>query len=338
MSAADRAVGTDARVLRTPESRFAKLPGYAFAPHWLGEAAGFPGARMHYIDEAPAPPRKAETVLCLHGHPTWSYLFRRTIPRLTAAGYRVVAPDLPGFGKSDKPEDETLFSVESLRGAVVDLIERLAPDDLIVVGHDWGAVLALTLPTALPGQISGLVLMNFALPTGDTRLPDGAVGWRRYNAENPDLNVPGLMAKANRILTFGECRAYGAPFPDASYKAGVRALPRMLTEDRDAPGAAMLREARDGIGASWRGAAQLVWGLRDPVYGHSILRALHGLFPGSPKPIALDHAGHFLPEWGDEFTDAAMASISAQIAERRAAEAAQAGGGNAGEGETHAVA
>lgn len=338
MSAADRAMSSVPRVLRTPESRFGKLPGYAFAPHWLDEAAGFPRARMHYLDEAPAPPRKAETVLCLHGHPTWSYLFRRTIPRLTAAGYRVVAPDLPGFGKSDKPEDETLFSVESLRGAVVDLIGRIALDDVIVVGHDWGATLALTLPAALPGRVSGLVLMNFALPTGDRRLPDGVIGWRRYNADNPDLDIPRLMAKANRVLTFGECRAYGAPFPDASYKAGVRALPRLLTEARNAPGAALLREARDELGASWRGAAQLVWGLRDPVHGHSILRALHGLFPDSPKPIALDHAGHFLPEWGDEFTDAAITSIAAQIAERRAAEAARASGGNAREGETHAVA
>ncbi len=343
MNATDRAMSSAPRVLRTPESRFGKLPGYAFAPHWLDETAGFPGARMHYLDEAPAAPRKPEAVLCLHGHPTWSYLFRRTIPRLTAAGYRAVAPDLPGFGKSDKPEDEALFTVEALRGAIVDLIERLALDDAIIVGHDWGAALALTLAAALPGRVSGLVLMNFALPTGDRRLPDGVIGWRRYNADNPDLNVPGLMAKANRVLTFGECRAYGAPFPDASYKAAVRALPRLLAEDRDAPGAALLREARDRLGESWRGASQFVWGLRDPVHGHSILRALHGLFPGSPKPIALDHAGHFLPEWGEEFIDAAMASIAAQIAARRAAEAAEtaeAGPERAGEGEgtSHAAA
>ena len=105
-------------VLRTPESRFAALPGYPFAPHWLDDIAGFPGVRVHYVDEPPGGEAKPETVLCLHGHPTWSYLFRRAVPRLAAAGYRVVAPDLPGFGRSDKPVDEVLFTVESLRAAV----------------------------------------------------------------------------------------------------------------------------------------------------------------------------------------------------------------------------
>ncbi len=310
------------KVLRTPEARFRTLPDYPFAAHWLEEPAGFPGVRMHYLDETPADP-KPDVVLCLHGHPTWSYLFRRVIPRLTAAGYRVVAPDLPGFGKSDKPADEAVHSAEALRGAVIDLIERLALDQVIVAGHDWGGTLALTLPAALPERITGLLLMNCILPTGDLRLPDGVIGWRTYNAANPDLNVPGLMAKANRILTFGECRAYGAPFPDAAHKAAVRALPALIPHDRDAPGAALMREARAFLGETWRGASQFVWGLRDPVHGHSILRRMHALIPDSPAPITLDHAGHFLPEWGDEFIDAAMDSIAAQIAARRVAEATE---------------
>ena len=305
-------------VLRTPESRFAALPGYPFAPHWLDDIAGFPGVRVHYVDEPPEGEAKPETVLCLHGHPTWSYLFRRAVPRLAAAGYRVVAPDLPGFGRSDKPVDEALFTVESLRAAVADLVERLSLDDLVVIGHDWGGTLALSLPVAMPGRVSGLVVMNCVLPTGDRRLPDGTLGWRRYNADNPDLNIPGLMAKANRVLTFGECRAYGAPFPDAAHKAAIRALPALLSEEHDAPGAALLRGARAFLGESWSGASQLVWGLRDPVHGHSVLRSLHALLPASPKPLTLDHAGHFLPEWGDEFTEAAMGSIEAQIAARRA--------------------
>ena len=308
-------------VLRTPESRFSSLPGYPFAPRRLEETAGFPGVRIHYVDETPDA-AKPETVLCLHGHPTWSYLFRRTIPRLVAAGYRTVALDLPGFGKSDKPVDESAFTVESLRASVVDLIERLDLDDIVAMGHDWGGTLALTLPHALPGRIAGLAIMNCVLPTGDRRLPEGALGWRAFNAANPDLNVPGLMAKANRILTFGECRAYGAPFPDAAHKAAVRALPALLSEDRDSPGAALLREARAWLMESWNGAAQIVWGMRDPVYGHSALRRLHALLPASPKPLALEHAGHFTPEWGDEFVVEAMESISAQIAARRAAETA----------------
>ena len=141
-------------ILRTPEERFAALPGYPFAPHWLDEVAGFPGARVHYVDERPAGPARPETVVCLHGHPTWSYLFRRMIPVFVAAGYRTVALDLPGFGKSDKPADESLFTVESLRGAVVDAVGRLALDEIVAVGHDWGGTLALSLPQALPERVS----------------------------------------------------------------------------------------------------------------------------------------------------------------------------------------
>lgn len=312
------------KVLRTPEARFSALPGYPFAPRWLDDVAGFPGVRMHYLDERPDPAQaRRETVLCLHGHPTWSYLFRRMVPRLTAAGYRAVAPDLPGFGKSDKPADEAAFTVEALRAAVVDLVERLELDGIVAVGHDWGAVLAQTLPLALPERVAGLVVMNCTSPTADRRLPDGVIGWRAYNAANPDLNVPGLMAKANRVLTFGECRAYGAPFPDAAHKAAVRALPALYTRDADSPAAALLRKARAFLGESWRGASQFVWGMRDPVHGPSALRALHGAVAGSPAPMTLDHAGHFLPEWGDEFTDAAMESIAAQIAARRAPEEAE---------------
>ena len=332
--------------LRTPEDRFEALPDFAFAPHYLGDLPGFPDVRIHYLDEAPTgnvspvPEPEADmseeagaaaarwsrptTVLCLHGHPTWSFLYRRMIPLMCGAGYRVVAPDLPGFGRSDKPANETPYSIESLRNAVIGFIEALDLGDLIVVGHDWGATLALTLPMAMPERVKGLVIMNCALPTGDRRLPDGVIGWRTYNANNPDLNVPGRMAKANRILTFGECRAYGAPFPDTGYKAAVRALPALISEDVDAPSAELMREARRYLAEEWDGASQLVVGLRDPVHGHSSMRVLHGDIRDCPEPIMLDHAGHFVPEWGDEFAEAVLRSIEAQIDEKRQAAIAEA--------------
>jgi len=332
-------------ILRTPEERFENLPDFAFAPHFTDDLPGFPGVRVHYVDEAAASEAVGEpdlasdisdeaaaaaarwsrptTILCLHGHPTWSFLYRRMIPLMTGAGYRVVAPDLPGFGRSDKPTDEAPYSIEALRDAVIGFIEALDLRDLIVVGHDWGATLALTLPMAMPERVKGLVIMNCALPTGDRRLPDGVIGWRTYNANNLDLNVPGLMAKANRILTFGECRAYGAPFPDTSYKAAVRALPALISEDVDAPSAELMREARRYLTEDWEGASQLVVGLRDPVHGHSSMRTLHGQVRDCPEPIMLEHAGHFVPEWSDEFADAAMRSIEAQIDEKRQAAIAE---------------
>jgi len=328
-------------ILRTPEARFEALPGYPFAPHYLDELPGFAGVRVHYVDEPPAAAddheegaaagaaarwRRPRAVLCLHGQPTWSYLYRRMIPILAGEGYRVVAPDLPGFGKSDKPVEEGPFSLPSLRAAVIGLIEALDLRDLVVIGHDWGAVIAASLPLALAERISGLVLMNTTLPTGDRRLPDGVVGWRTFNAANPDLNIPGLMAKANRILNVGECRAYGAPFPDTRHKAAVRALPALMSDDFNAPGGALMRAARAFLAEAWEGASQLVVGLRDPVHGHTAMRRLHRDIRNGPEPILLEHAGHFVPEWGDEFCDLAMRSIEAQIDERRAEALAAAAG------------
>lgn len=335
-----------AKILRTPDDRFENLPDFPYRPHYLDGLPGFAGVRVHYLDEpgAGAPPAAPEfdgdlseaalaaaaqwtrpdTILCLHGHPTWSFLYRRMIPIMTGQGYRVVVPDLPGFGKSDKPVDEGAYSIESLRAAVIGFIEALDLRNLIVVGHDWGAMLALTLPMAMQERIKALVIMNCALPTGDRRLADGVIGWRTYNQNNPDLNVPGLMAKANRILTFGECRAYGAPFPDVTYKAAVRALPASIPEDVDAPGAELMRETRQYLTDQWDGASQIIVGPRDPVHGHSSMRALHGQIRGCPEPIMLEHAGHFVPEWGDEFADAMLRSIELQIDEKRYAAIAEA--------------
>lgn len=335
---------TETAPLRTPEDRFDTLSDFPFAPNFLDGLPGFDGVRIHYLDEAATGDLSAQpdlpeevsdeaaaaaaewtrptTILCLHGHPTWSFLYRRMIPLMTAAGYRVVVPDLPGFGKSDKPADETPYSIQALRDAVIAFIEQLGLTDLIVVGHDWGGTIALTLPMAMPERIKALAIMNCALPTGDRRLPDGVVGWRTYNENNPDLNVPGLMAKANRILSFGECRAYGAPFPDTGFKAAVRALPALVSEDADAPGAELLREARRYLNEEWSGASQLIVGARDPVHGHSFMRYLHSQIRDCPQPIMLDHAGHFVPEWGDEFAEAMLRSLEAQIDAKREAAAA----------------
>jgi len=308
------------QVLRTEDERFEDLPGFAFAPHYLEGLDSFASLRVHYLDEGPKDAKRV--FLCLHGHPTWCYLWRRTIPVITAAGHRVVAPDLPGFGRSDKPADEAAYGFERLRACLIELIERLELDNMVVVGHDFGTSLGLTLPVDMPTRIVGLVAMNGILATGDRRLPDGVIGWRTYNANNPDLNIPGLMAKANRILTFGECRAYGAPFPDARYKAGVRALPRLIAEHAGDPGAELGRRARDYLGRHWQGASQIVVGMRDPVIGHSAMRYVHDLIRDCPRGIMLEHAGHFLPEWADEFMPSVLASLTRQEQARREAGAA----------------
>lgn len=301
-------------IYRTPDSRFENLPDYPFAPNYVEGLPGFEPVRVHYVDEGPG---DAESVyLCLHGHPTWSFLFRRMIPIFTRHGHRVVAPDLPGFGKSDKPADEAMFSFDALRAALIGFIERLDLRNLTLVMHDWGGTLGLTLPHVMAERIRALVVMNCWLAGGDRPWPNGLVGWRTYNANTPDLNVPGLMAKANRILTFGECRAYGAPFPDSGHKAAIRALPPLMPEKTDDPGAEIGREARRYLAEAWDGASQVVIAGRDPVVGHSAMRRLASALRGTPKPIFLEHAGHFVPEWGDEFAEAVMVSLAEQEAQR----------------------
>lgn len=301
-------------VLRTPEDRFENLPDYPFEPHFLDGLPGFDGVRVHYVDEGE--PTADSVYLCLHGHPTWSYLFRRMIPIFAHHGHRVVAPDLPGFGKSDKPANESAYSFEALRDAVIGFIETLDLQNITLVMHDWGASLGLTLPHSMPDRIRALVVMNSWLATGDREMPNGVVGWRVYNESAPDLNVPGLMAKANRILTFGECRAYGAPYPGTEYKAALRALPPLLAQGADDPGAEIARDARHFLATEWDGASQVVIAGRDPVVGHTAMRRFAADLRGTPRPMFLDHAGHFVPEWGDEFAEPVMKSLADQEEEK----------------------
>jgi len=150
-------------ILRTPEERFADLPGYRFAPHYSEALPGYAGLRMHWLDEGP---RGAErTFLCLHGQPTWSYLYRRMIPLLAAAG-RVVAPDCFGFGRSDKPADEAVYSFDFHRQSLIALIEMLDLRRITLVCQDWGGLLGLTIPMDMPQRFERLLVMNTALATG----------------------------------------------------------------------------------------------------------------------------------------------------------------------------
>src|SRR3954465_9725677 len=226
--------------MRTPDARFENLPGFAFQPHYLE----WRGLRAHYLDEG----KFERTFLCLHGEPTWSYLYRRMIPRFPG---RVVVPDLIGFGRSDKPEDESLYTFDFHRRFLLDFIARLELRHITLVVQDWGGLLGLTLPLELP--IDGLFIMNTALATGDVPLSEGFIAWRAYVAANPDLACGKLLARACPHLSAGETAAYDAPFPDARYKAGVRRFPPIVPERLDDPGAALSRKARDWLKTSSRG-------------------------------------------------------------------------------------
>ncbi|MEM9403386.1 MAG: haloalkane dehalogenase [Pseudomonadota bacterium] len=294
-------------VLRTPDHRFDNLPDYPFEPNYIDDLTGFDGVRIHYLDEGPS---EADTTwLCLHGEPTWSYLYRKMIPVFTAAGHRVIAPDFIGFGRSDKYEDDDAYHFDMHRNMLVALIERLDLTRLRLVCQDWGGLLGLTLPPSMPDRFSGLLVMNTALNTGDLPLGEGFLAWRAFARANPDMDVAALMKRSTPILTDAEAAAYSAPFPDMSFKAGVRRFPDMVAETPDYPGADLSRQARDWWRQGWNGKSLMAIGMQDPVLGPTAMRYLHAQIHNCPDPVEIDQAGHFVQEWGAPIAERAVAAL-----------------------------
>ena len=290
--------------LRTPDERFADLPGYPFAPHYLDDLEGCAGLRIHYLDEGPRD--AAKVFLCLHGQPTWSYLYRRMIPVFAAAGHRVVAPDLPGFGRSDKPADDARYTFMFHREMLKNLVLRLGLRNIVLVVQDWGGLLGLTLPMEMPERFSGLLIMNTAFATGDVPLGQGFLDWRAWNNKNPDMAVGKLLSRSCPHLTPAEAAAYDAPFPDASFKGGVRRFPNLVPDHPDAEGAALSRQARDWFRASWAGKTFMAVGMKDPVLGPPVMRAMAKMIRNCPPPLEVAEGGHFVQEWGEEVARAAL--------------------------------
>lgn len=290
--------------LRSPDARFADLPGYPWPPCYLNDLPSLAGLRMHYLDEGPADADL--TWLCLHGNPSWSYLYRKMIPTFLAAGHRVVAPDLIGFGKSDKPKKESAHSFSWHRQVLLEFVQRLDLDNMVLVVQDWGGLLGLTLPMADPGRYHGLLVMNTLLATGDVPLSPGFLAWREMCAKKPDFDVGRLLQRGNPHLTDAECEAYNAPFPDRGHRAALRAFPPMVPESEDADGAAMSRQAREFWRHDWQGRSLMAVGTQDPVLGLPVMRELQTLIRGCPEPLLLDNAGHFVQEQGESIAQAAV--------------------------------
>ena len=214
------------RVLRTRDDRFQNLPGYDFDPHYVEDLIGYEGLRCHYIDLGP---KDAEqTYLCLHGQPTWLYLYRHMIPAFLESGARVVAPDFFGFGRSDKPADQSVYTFNFHRNMLLAFLSRFDLTELTLVCQDWGGILGLTLPMEAPHRFSRLLVMNTALGTGDAPLGDGFLAWRQWCRDNPDLSAGRLLSRACPHLQADEVAAYDAPFPTRGSKAGARIFPSLV--------------------------------------------------------------------------------------------------------------
>ncbi len=293
--------------VRPPESAFLSLPNYPWEAHYLNDLPALGGLRLHHLDEGP---RDAPvTWLCLHGNPAWSYLYRKMIPVWLAAGHRVVAPDLPGFGKSDQPKKPSAHSFQWHREVLLQFIERLDLRSVHLVVQDWGGILGLTLPMAAPQRYRGLLVMNTTLATGDAPLSSGFLAWREMCAKNPMFSVSRLFARGNPHLSGDECAAYDAPFPDAGHRAALLAFPPMVPEHPDSPGAEVSRQAREFWRHHWRGQSLMAVGALDPVLGVPVMSALARDIAGCPEPWVLPHAGHFVQEHGEAIAQRALCEL-----------------------------
>jgi tRNA(adenine34) deaminase len=299
--------------LRTPDAAFDKLPDYPWEPHYVSNLPALNGLRLHYLDEGEAEVAieafGQTTYLCLHGNPAWSYLYRKMIPTFLESGARVVAPDLIGFGKSDKPKKDAFHTFTWHRQVLIELIERLDLQNIVLVVQDWGGILGLTLPHEFhkkSNRIKGLLVMNTALATGDVPLTQGFQDWREMCRKNPEFKIDKLFARGNPQMSPAECAAYMVPFPEKGFRAATRAFPPMVPEIPHADGAEESRKARDFWLNEWDSPTLMAVGAQDPVLGFEAMRGLQKLINGCPEPMVLDNAGHFVQEHGEEIAKLAV--------------------------------
>lgn len=276
-------------VVRTPDERFANLLDYPFEPNYQDVG----GLRMHYVDEGPA---HASPVLMLHGEPSWSYLYRHMIPICAAAGHRVIAPDLIGFGKSDKPTAMDDYSYQAHRDWLQALLEQLDLNNITLVCQDWGALLGLRIAAENPERFRAIVVGNGMLPTGEQKVPRAFHLWKNFSIYSPVFPISRIInSGCFRKLGPDELRAYDAPFPGKRYKAGARVFPKLVPVSPNDPASQANREAWSVL-EQWQKPFLTTFSNGDPITrgGDKHLRKR---IPGARDQ---DHqtlvGGHFLQE------------------------------------------
>jgi haloalkane dehalogenase len=292
------------QVLRTPESRFQNLPGYAFAPHYLDLG----GLRMHYLDEGP---RDTPPVLMLHGEPTWSYLYRKMIPLFAGAGLRAVAPDLIGFGKSDKLPRLADYSYQRHVDWAWAFIEKLDLRNATLIVQDWGSLLGLRIAAEHPERFARIVVANGFLPTAHSAPPRAFKLWRAFALYSPLFPIGRIVASGCATVLSPEVRAaYDAPFPSPRYKAAARAFPRLVPIYETDPAVPANRAAWDKL-CQWDKPFLTAFGSRDAIFRGSD-RVLQKHVPGAQgQPhTTIRGAGHFIQEdKGEELAQVALEFI-----------------------------
>jgi haloalkane dehalogenase len=274
--------------LRTPDDRFTDLRGYDFAPHY----ADVDGLRVHYVDEGSGP-----VVLLLHGEPTWSYLYRKMIPVLTAAGLRAIAPDLVGFGKSDKPAKRTDYTYARHVAWMSAFIDAAGLSDVTVFGQDWGGLIGLRLVAERPDTFARVVASNTGLPTGEG-MSEAFMRWREFSQNVPEMPIGAIVAGgcATAKLTPEEIAAYDAPFPDETFKEGARQFPLLVPADAE-------NEAVPDNERAWESLARFekpflcAFGDSDPITRGADARMRETIPGANGQPhTTIAGAGHFIQE------------------------------------------
>ena len=302
---------------RTPEERFSNLPDFPYTPHYVDDMPGYEGLRMAFLDEGP---KDAPVFLCLHGEPSWSFLYRKMIPIFLESGARVIAPDLFGFGRSDKPASQSDYTYTFHRDSLLALVERLNLQDITLVCQDWGGILGLSLPMEDPSRWSRLLVMNTGLPfepessvvaedlarPADERKTGFGV-WHAISQRTDDMDVGRILNMGSgQKLTEAEIAAYDAPFPDKTYKAGAIQFPLLVPFSESQPGYAIGRKAIEFWEKDWNGKSFMAIGAADPVLGPQAMARLRASIKGCPEPMVIEDGGHFVQEWGDAIAREAL--------------------------------
>ncbi len=280
-----------AQTLRTPDDCFSNLPDYPFAPHYVD----LDGLRIHYLDEGPAD--APNTVLMLHGEPTWSYLYRKMIPIVAGVGHRVIAPDLIGFGKSDKLTDPAAYSYQSHIDWVTAFIKTLDLTTITLVCQDWGGLLGLRLAAENPDRFTRICAANTFLPTGDQPAGEAFRQWQQFSQTVPVFATGNIVnGGCVRTLTLAEVAAYDAPFPDESYKVAARQFPLLVPTTPTDPAASANRAAWQVL-LGWQKPFLTCFSDKDPITAGAD-KVLQKLIPGAAnqRHITLANGGHFVQE------------------------------------------
>lgn len=304
-------------ILRTPDARFENLPDYPFAPNYTtvpcGEPCGDPRGdggelRIHYVDEGTSD----DVVLCMHGEPSWSYLYRHMIPKFVAAGLRAVAPDLVGFGRSDKPGARTDYTYQSHVDWMTAWLEANDLTHVTLIGQDWGGLIGLRLAAENPDRFDRIVVANTGMPTGEGTPSEAFMAWRKFSQDMPEMLIGELLKQACGGLPDEVVAAYDAPYPDESYKEGARQFPLLVPISEDDPAAAANRRAWTVL-ESWQKPLLTAFSDGDAVTagGEAVFQARVPGAKGQPH-TTIKGGGHFLQEThGAELADVVIDFIRA---------------------------